>query len=480
MATYWVKSGTGGTDAGTSWANAAESVQGLMVAQAIAAGDIIYIHNTHNFTANTAITWTLSETASTGFVYVYCVDGGDATGASLVDGTVGSLTTGALENTNGNTVVTLNGQFSVHGVKFQAGAGASSSSADIFFASTSGSNIIFNACEFWVNSTNTGAQARLGATTNTVAMNAKFINCKFRIEHTGSLFEVSGGYFEFINCSIDSAGAVPGSAFVVVSGARCYVKASGFDLREATAVVNQAVAGSATFFFSNCAIGTPVTGTNTQTLNAISEFQGCAAVNSASEPKANILSYYYEDAFGVVESDSTVYLTTGGASGEQSDGTDTGYSLKITPYASCAKPTPIYTPWFYVLIPSTGDKTLTIKTADTETDADEIHTNAIWMEVEYMGEPGATGTQRVADSPHAVLEVDDDCEVETGTIYRNVLATGSDRTDTDVAWTGVTETNTYTLTASINCAEIGYLRARVGLGMDTTNPVYIDPKINVA
>jgi len=56
MATYWVKSGQGGTDAGTSWANAAESIPGLMTAQAIAGGDVIYVHNTHAYNAGAAIT----------------------------------------------------------------------------------------------------------------------------------------------------------------------------------------------------------------------------------------------------------------------------------------------------------------------------------------------------------------------------------------------------------------------------------------
>jgi hypothetical protein len=103
------------------------------------------------------------------------------------------------------------------------------------------------------------------------------------------------------------------------------------------------------------------------------------------------------------------------------------------------------------------------------------------MEVQYMGEPGATGTQRVANSPHAPFEVDDDCNIVSGTIYRDVIAAGSNRADDALDdWTGLTLEKEHTLTASITCDEVGYIRCRVGLGKDTTGNVYVDPKIGVA
>jgi hypothetical protein len=101
MPDYFVKNGTGGDDTGSSWANAAESITGLLAAQAIAGGDRILCHNTHVNNAGAAISWTLPE-SGTGIVEVLSVDGGDATGASLSGTTVGNLYAGAQENTNGN------------------------------------------------------------------------------------------------------------------------------------------------------------------------------------------------------------------------------------------------------------------------------------------------------------------------------------------------------------------------------------------
>jgi hypothetical protein len=149
----------------------------------------------------------------------------------------------------------------------------------------------------------------------------------------------------------------------------------------------------------------------------------------------------------------------------------------MTPSAACAPASPLYTPWIYQLVGSTGAKTVTLKVAHTEsavlTDAD------IFMEVEYMGEPGATGTQRVANSPQSQLEIDDDANI-IAPIYRDIITAGTNRTDTSVAWTGIASEKTHTLTASVTCDEVGYIRCRVGLTKDTTNPVYIDPKIGVA
>lgn len=228
--------------------------------------------------------------------------------------------------------------------------------------------------------------------------------------------------------------------------------------------------------FNNCAIGTPTTGTHAGHAIGSVEFQACAPVDGANG--ADILNYYYEDFYGVVQDDQTIYLTTGSATGEQDDGTDTPYSLLMQPTASASKATPLYTPWIYTLVGSTGAKTITMKAADAGTDADELHNSELWLEVEYMGEPGATGTQRVANSPHSQIEVDDDCPTMASSIARDVTAAGTNRTDTDEAWSGIVETNTYTLTASVTCDEVGYIRCRVGLAFD--RDVYVDPKIGVA
>jgi hypothetical protein len=482
VATYFVKSGTGGTDAGTSWANAAESIAGLMAAQAIAGGDVIYVHNTHNYLAGAAITWTLPETG-TGLVQVICVDGGDATGASLVGTTVGSITTGAVESTNGNFAFALNtsgvanGALFVHGLTIKAGAGGNSSSADITIAAGAG-RIHFSACTIWVDSTSTTAVLTLSNAAAAAVVRCD--NCTFRYGATAQGITLgAASTFEFWNCSISASGSSPTTLFNAFTGTRALtVECHSCDWSLATnlfTVATPSGGGAGTFRAWNCVIGTPTTGTHAGYAGMTVELHACAAVDGTNG--ADVLAYYFEDACGTVEDSQSVYLTTGGAQGEQDDGTDTSYSLVMTPSASCTKATPLYSPWVYALVSSTGDKTVTLKVAHTE--AAVLTTSEIWMEVEYMGEPGATGTTRVANSPHAQVEVDDNCNVMASSIVRDVTAAGSNRSDTAAAWTGIASEKTHTLTASINCAEVGYLRCRVGLGKDTTNPVYVDPKISV-
>jgi hypothetical protein len=476
MATYWVKSGTGGTDAGTSWANAAESIPGLMAAQAIAGGDTIYVHNTHAYNAGAAITWTLPETG-TGLVQVICVDGGDVTGASLVDGTVGNLTTGATEETGGNFGFTVNTATSqaaklyIFGMTIAVGSGSNQASAIITLGNVFG-ELELEACNIQSKGTRTGGVLALGGATS---HNQIFRNCTFKYGNTAQTTAVGNGRYEFYNCSIDSSGSAP-TSFLNVSSARGgIVYCSSCDWSVATNVFTNTVSGPHKVYMNNCVIGTPTTGTHVGYAGASYEFHACTAADGSNG--ADILSYYLEDYEGVIEDDQTVYLTTGSAQGEQDDGTDTPYSLKMTPSAACAPASPLYTPWIYQLVGSTGAKTVTLKVAHTEsavlTDAD------IFMEVEYMGEPGATGTQRVANSPQSQLEIDDDANI-IAPIYRDIITAGTNRTDTSVAWTGIASEKTHTLTASVTCDEVGYIRCRVGLTKDTTNPVYIDPKIGVA
>lgn len=482
MATYFVCSGAGATAAPyDTWNKAAVSIPALMTGAAIAGGDIIYVHNTHNYVAGATITWTLPETGN-GLVQVICVDGGDAaftTGGSGMGSTVGNITTGAIENTNGNFAFGINNSNSasalfIHGMTLKAGAGASSSNADINVAASSIGKLVFQGCTFRIDSTTAAALVTIGTTAGGGGTDVEFNGCTFTHGNAGQAITTASGRFFFTNCKL--ATTYPTTLFISSTSSRSLTIMNGCDWSGATNVLSQAVASCITYICTNCAIGTPTTGTHSGVGFCKAEFHACAPVDGANG--ADILNYYYEDGTGAVQDDQTIYLTTGSATGEQDDGTDTPYSLLMQPSTSASKATPLYTPWIYVLVGSTGAKTITMKACDAGTDADELRNSELWLEVEYMGEPGATGTQRIANSPHSQIEVDDDCPTMASSIARDVTAAGTDRTDTDEAWTGITETNTYTLTASVTCDEVGYIRCRVGLAFD--RDVYVDPKIGVA
>lgn len=479
MATWFVKSGTGGTDNGSSWENAAESIAGLVAAQAVNGGDTVIVHPTHSYTnPTTSLSIVLPENSVATPLYLICADGGDPTGASLSGTTVGNLATGATEKCAQNYTSTLNSQnyintaLYVYGMTIQAWATASGGT--LIIQGVGGKLVAVN-CTFEL----TGGLASSLITIGAVGYNPQvdLRGCTFKFSHASQYIRLDGGQVNLTQCKIDSAGTSPTSLFKWQSNrVTGVIECAGCNFASCTNVVDQGTYTSAKFLASNCVISTPVTGTNQGHSAIESEFLACAAVDGTNG--ADILSYYKENYNGVVEDSQTVYLTTGGATGEQDDGTDTPYSLWMKPTANATKATPLYTPWVYTLVGSTGDKTVTMKACDAGTDADELHDSEIWMEIEYMGEPGATGTQRTADTPMSVHEVDDACIVASGTQWRNPIAAGADRTDTDDAWTGITETNSYTFTASVNCAEVGYIRCRIGLAFD--RDVYVDPKVNVA
>lgn len=477
MATFWVKSGTGGTDAGTSWSNAAESIEGLLVAQAVAAGDIIYVHNTHSFSKGAALSLTLPE-SGTGTLKILCVDGGDATGASLVDGTVGSATTGAVEQTGGNFALTLTVAADcvlyVSGLTFRAGSGGNEGSASINLGGTGNGRVIFENCRHEVSSTSSSPKINFGSGTLNAA---ELKTCVAKFGAVGQGFAVTKGYIEMLNCSLDTSGSAPTLLFSRNASVNSlFFNAHGCDFSHCTTVWTTDIDGGGKAVFSNCAIATPTTG-SPHAAGASVEFMACAAADALNG--ADILSYYYEDNVGTVQDNQTVYKATSGAQGVQDDGTSTSYSLQMDPSADVDVGAPLYTPWIYVLVGSIGSKTVAMKVAHTETAV--LTDSDIFMEVEYMGEPGLAGTQRVANSPMSVIEVDDDCPFVAGTLARDVLsASAANRTDDALDdWTGITGEKEHTLTATVTCDEVGYIRCRVGLTKDTTNPVYVDPKISV-
>ena len=487
MANHFVCSASGGggtsTYDGTTWYKSARSITELLTNAAVAGGDVVYVHKTHDNNAGGAITWAaLPETGA--LCSIICVDGGDAaftTGGSAMGTTVGSITTGAIERTNSNAALSINANNQTssvyfHGITFKVGSGGSEGAADILIATNQMGQYVFEACSFVINSTQSGSLITIGS--GQAALLFEFSNCDFQFGATGQYISISSGRFIFRNCT--TSGATAPTTLLKPTGTSTrpvILEIDGCDFDAPTYVFDQSVAGHMGALRANSsAIGTPTTGANIGYSGWVCEFHACAPVDGTNG--ADILNYYWEGYVGIVQDDQTAYLTTGSATGEQDDGTDTPYSLLMQPSTAVSIATPLYTPWIYALVGSTGAKTITMKAADLGADADELHNSELWLEVEYMGEPGATGTQRIANSPHAVIEVDDDCPVMSSSISRDVTAAGTDRTDTDEAWTGIAETNTYTLTASVTCDEVGYIRCRVGLAFD--RDVYVDPKIGVA
>lgn len=476
MATYFVCSAAAGTNTGASWVNAHVSIPGCMTAQALVGGDIIYVHNTHNYVAGAAITWTLPETGN-GLVKVICVDGGDAAFTALGAGmgsTIGSQTSGAIENTNGNFAFGIGlpadaaCALLVHGIAIQAGAGGNSAAADINLSITGAGWLKFQQCAFYTNSTNAGAVMTIGVTSSDAGRSIEFLHCTFRFASTSQLIATNGGRIKFIGCSVHASGSTPTTLFQPIATAKGEVECYGCDWTKTTNLLDQSNTGTFRFFAANCAIATPITGTHPGVGGRTSEFHACAAADAGNG--ANMLAYYKEDAWGIVQDDQVVYLTSNPSQGTQDDGTATSYSFYMNTTAAVGVHAALYTPWIYKKVTSTGSKTISMKVADTE--GALLKNTELWMEVQYVG-----GAQ-LADTPQSQHELT--ALLQGATIYQDYVTGGSNLTDTGEAWTAITETGTYTLSKTVTIDEQGYVRCRVGLGKDTTNPVYVDGSVTIA
>jgi hypothetical protein len=472
VADYFVKSGTGGTDNGSSWANAAESIPGLLAAQALAAGDRVLIHNTHSFIHGSSQTIDLSDGLGVSApVYYLCVDGGDATGASLVGTTVGALTTGALEGTSGNFSISLNGFAYLHGLTFRPGAGGSSASATLSIGNsvTVYSRLVFESCDLWLNTTNSTPAFFMGTSSTTNAQSVlEYYNTTFRFGATTQAIEPRQSNIKFYNCSVNGSGSTPAVLFEhsLVGNVEC----SGCDWTTATALINLAAANSPyRYLFSNCRVGTLFTGTHLGTGALSAEFMACSNTDSN-------LVYHRRDGHGAAYTTTSIYKTSGGASQKETDGTTTQYSIALDTTDSVASPNlaiPLYTPWIYVMNTLTGSRAISVQAAADTTVT--LKDTDLFLQVDYMGGAAA------ANTPQSQLEHGFPV---TG-LARNIVAAGSNLSDTGDGWTGITDTNekNYTLSKTVTIDEQGYLRVRVGYTKTTASAptiVYVDPVVTVA
>lgn len=469
MANYCVYSGAGtpgtGTVAGSvptagEWDTAYASITLCLAGITEADGDIIFVAHDHNHNEGAAISWNFSHTS--GLVRVISIDRTNTTTATPL--------AGATETTGGNTGFTILNGFSTYffGLVVTAGAGASSASATITVGTgTVDAAYVFDKCEFYSNTTNTSANFTInGANATAVQFVNRLINCTVR-KAAAALIG--------INCSgvkqLDLTGLIlAGTAPVTVlslTGPFSVIKCSGSDLSGAT---NLAAIGTddAAMFVSvnNCKLPTNVTtGTHFGTGSHVIECVACSTGDNAYE-------YYYQDGHGIITHDTGIYLTSGGLTLKDTDGTSTNVSQKFVPNSTyVSKAFPLCGPWSYEYVSSTGSKTVSAKIAYDQASA--LKDCECWLEVEYMGGGAAVNCPQ--------FELATTAPIVSGTLSRDILAAGSNLSDTSEAWTGTggwTNKKTATLSKTVTVDEIGFLRARLCVGANTT--VYFDPVLTVA
>lgn len=449
MATYYVWSGATGTADGLSWTNAVVSLDALFVAKTINASDIIYIASDHSNTRYTANkNFIFPESGSGAPVYLISTNR-----------TSNLPEAGAIEGSN-DFNIGLDGFLYCYGVTFSTGSGGAESNADfkIGLGSIFGNKLIFDSCQFIINSTSTGAIMTIAGAGG--ASEVIFSRCTLTTLNSASI-NILGVRAMFSKCVL-SGGVARTTLFNVTSGA-VFLYINGCDFSTSTNLI--AISYYATlvnavnsFLPANATTGTTYAG------GSHIEFSSCGTGD-------HNYYYYLKRHEGAVSHNSSIYLNSG-AVFKDNDGSSVNMSLMMTSNTSanaCNKAFPLYSSWFFVPVFATGSKTFAVKLAHTR--ASVLNNNEAWIEVEYMG------GNATANTP--MIDIDSTQPYISGTKSFDILNAGSAMTDTAESWAGLTTPKTHTLSKTVTVNEQGWARVRVALAVNNLT-IYVNPDVAVS
>ena len=460
MALYYVDSNAVGSGTGLSWANAAANIGALITAQSLANGDIVYLAHNHDgqYSANTTLN--LNDNLAVGNIVYYL---------SVTSGTT-TLQAGAKERVITNNSLTLQNSAYVYGVEFNVGTGTSATAAVININSNAGHTQSYDACIFYCLSTYTvSARIGIGPSGATNQQLVRFRSCVFKSAGAGATIQSSR--CDFAGCSFDATYSATG--FLFTSSQKCSVFMSGCDWTNTTNLFNVSATSPHDVFIINSKVPSSlVTGTHQGLGAMIVEAHSCSSSTTAGA--VEIYNYYRQTGSDVVVHDTAYYLTSGGSTTQDGDGTSIPYSLKLTPTTTATRYFPAYSGWITQFNSSTGaGKTVSIQVAY---DSASTKTNSgLWLEVEFLGEDAVANTTQSWSKVSA--------PTIGATDTRDPTNAGSALTDTGDAWTGTFSSGQKNHTLSVTCDidHQGYIRARIGASYNAAVPsIYIDRKLTVA
>lgn len=433
MATYYVDSvGGSNTSPYDTWAKAATSAYSPG-SGTLADGDIMYVASRH-VEADVASSKTMVGPGSIG---------NRARIISVTQGTTTYASGAQIKTTGGAYNLTLNGNFDVYGVTFQAGQ-------HILLTSTDTKVLLLDSCTLKVAH-----------------------NCQIQgNQGTGPL--------TLLNCTVDVSADTSASSTSIFQS-----RAMALTVRNLTLVQNGSYKRTGVLFYSeqigstfdisscdfsgldsNCEVFSSLwfsgSMTNCKTAATWTAFsaaisRACPLMILSNVGNADDPTYLFSrDYAGTTESSTTVYRSSGGTI------ETVATSWLVTTSSYCNEGQPHCTPWIYGTISATGSKTFSIYIENTTADFTDAE---VWMEVEYFG---------ASDSALWTYARDKRADIS---------ATAVAQTDDSSTW--VSEDLTYkqvlSVTGTVN--EDGQYRARVCVGLGSiasSRKFYVDPKVTVS
>ncbi len=445
MADLYVRS-TDGSDAdnGSTWALAKATISGAAAIDA--AGDRIYVSQSHAVTGLGAQTIALAGTAAAPVWLICANDGAEPPTA---------VATGASESTTGAASYTITGYGYIRGISFSIGSGANNVS---FFA---GSNALqaqtYKLCS--ITLATTGTSATIGFSGSAVSTSTRFDveDC------TLTLANNAGQGISFGNCILRiSGGSVSGPTsyttglFTPSTNRGFYCLVSGVDISGVGSGTHLCRGGAVTspgvLIIRNCKL--PASWSGSLVASQITAPGLRVEMHNCDSGDTNYRIQVADYAGSLIQ--ETTIVRTGGAS----DGTTT-LSWKLVTSADAEYPSQVFNTPEIVRWNETTGSSITV-TVETITDNVTLKDDECWLEVQYLGTSGVPLGSFVNDAK------------------ADVLATAANQTTSTETWTttGLTTPVKQKLSVSFTPQEKGFIHAVVNLAKASTT-VYVDPKLTV-
>jgi hypothetical protein len=440
MAVRYVRS-TYGLDVynGTTWALAKATLTG--VAGIDAAGDLIWVSQSHAETTAAAISFAWAGTVGSTQTRVMCAS--DSAEPPTALATTATVSTAGASNI---TLASAAAQYVYfYGIAFQAGSGAVT-------ALIAGSgNLDFENCKFILVAT--GGSSRINifsGPTHSWALNCSF---KFANASQGLSLGATGD-----NCitggSILSGGTSP-TAFIPTVTAGGSLLVEGFDFSNASSSMNLTAftVADAKIVFRNCKMPSSWSGS----LNSSTPGSGSFVEMFNCDGADTHYKYRKKTQFGEIF-DETTLVRTGGAS----DGTTT-YSLKMVSNGSAAWKTHSLNTPEMVKWNDTVGSTVTVTVEFVHDSVTALTDGRICMDVLYLGTSGAP------------------LGAAASNVLSFVLATATAHASSSATWTttGMSNPNKQKMTVSFTPQEAGFVHVTVRL-LWPSYTVYVDPVITLS
>ena len=443
MTTYYVDSAAGSNTAPyDTWAKAATTL--ATIAAIDAAGDTIYVANTHAESTAAAVSWGWVGTLASP-TRIICADKTSGAPPATLS------TAGAVSTSGANSQLTISatgGAAAIYwyGLTFTSGVGDTGNSG-IISQSTSQLGNVEN-CNFVV-ATTSATQGNISlassAQSRVVAKNCtfKFANAGQTVS-TGSEITINGG-------SLAAGGTSPTVMFTSSSAGLMWI--DGFDFSNASAGINLvAGTGKLNAKLRNCKLPAAWSGAlTTSTL-----IQGARIELNNTDSTGSNYRVIIMDAFGQLDSETTL-VRTGGAN----DGV-TGLSWKIVTTANAKYDLPFLCTEVCEWNSLTGSPvTATIEILHDS--ATKLKDSEVWIEVEYLASSAAPLGSFINDSSGSIL------------------ASGADQTASSSTWTttGMSNPNKQKLSVTFTPQMAGVVHAVVKVAK-ASYTLYVDPKLTIS